>query len=1011
MSEADKTSTILIVEDNPITRKGVRLALQLEGYRLLEADSAVQALACVNAEPIDLVLLDLLLPDVHGADLLQQIRALPNARDIPVIAFSGFLSKFEELRVSQAGFTDFLLKPVEPSRLVALIKIYLAPKAPLSAAPERTYRVLLVDDDPVQLKLMRLQLAQAGLVIATAGGGREALDMMRAHPPELVITDVLMPQMDGFELCLQMRSDPALARIPVVMISANYLEPADHELAARVGAGAFVHREQGASALLRAVFDALRKPVAPATISADVFKEERHTRVVRQLERQTNLHAACAQRTVVQSSILNELGLIFETLTKRQDLETALDEILAYCLDGAGLSKGVLYMTESNGPLVMRAQFGCGHALHAAQSFFGLADIFQRALRTSESVAIPSPELTHERTSAFLKHADVASALIIPVRFGERDFAVLLLLSLHRALLDEDWLSFGRALASQIGQSVALSRTFYRLVESEQRYRSLFTNANDAICITDSQGHISDANPAACRLFGYPIELLRSIRFGNVLAGPDQHKWPEALREYTQSGVLQAEFSYLAPNGKLKILEVRGARSQQGTFLNIVLDISERRNAEQTIEQLAFYDSLTGLPNRALLHRLCVKAAKSGKHEAVLCVALINILNFREINDTLGHRQGDELLKQVGQRLRATIPAGDTVARLSADEFGLLMLDGGRSMSELVLEKVYKSFNSPFLIAGIPLQLQVGIGAAVSPDHGSDPETLMQRADIALNVAKVQRRQIQFYDVRIDHYDPRKLSLISDLRSAVAEGQLLLHYQPKILLHESRIVGVEALARWLHPKRGSISPAEFIPLAEKTGVIDELTRWVVRTALLQVRDWQRDGLDLEMAVNISPRDLHDDDFVRHVKVMLSELAFTPNRLVFEITEGSVMTDPEGARAKLIELFDLGIRFAIDDFGTGYSSLSYLKDLPVSQLKIDKSFVLHMAESGNRAIIRSTIDLAHNLGLTVVAEGVEDGATADQLAEMGCDIAQGYHFGHPLPIAEFEQWRLQHAEFR
>lgn len=1008
MDQTQPRHTLLIVEDNPITRKSVRVTLQLEGYDLIEAETGAQALAYVARQRPDLILLDLLLPDIHGAEVVKKIRALPNGPEIPIIAFSGFLSRLEEARVSAAGFTDFLLKPVEPARLIATVKNYLAPQAaPIKA--ERTHRVLLVDDDPVQLKLIRLQLAQAGFVITGAHNGVEALEAIRAARPEVVITDILMPQMDGFELCFAMRNDSELKHIPLVMVSANYLEPADHQLAGRVGASGFVHREQGANALVRTVLEAISRPVPPATIGAAEFYQERHNRVVLQLERQTDLHAVCAQRTAVQSAILHELGSIFEALTKRLDLESALEEILAYCLDGAGLSKGALYMTESNGPLVLRAQFGCAHALHAAQGFFGLADIFQRTLRTGESLMIPSHDLSSERTMAFLKHADVASALIVPVRFGERDFAALLLMSLHRDLLDDDWLSFGRALAAQIGQSVALSRTFYRLVESEQRYKSLFQYANDAICITDSQGHITDANPAACTMFGYPIDLLRGIRLGNVLAGPDSNKWPHDLREYTQTGVLHAEFNYLAPNGKLKVLEVRGTRAQEGAFLNLVLDISERRSAEQTIERLAYHDPLTGLANRALLQQLLRETlSRVQPAPPTLAVALINISSFREVNDTLGHRQGDELLKQVGQRLRATVQAGDTVARFAADEFGLLLLVRSQPEADALLRTVYDSFLTPFLVASIPLEVQVSIGAAFAPDHGSDADMLMQRADIALNVAKAARRRCLFYDAKIDNYDPRRLGLLSELRAAIADGVLRLDYQPKVMLNGRRVLGVEALARWPHPKRGLIPPTEFIPLAEKTGLIEEVTRYVLRSALKQMRQWQHSGLDLEVALNVSSRDLQADDFIDEIQSSLNEFAFSPNRLVFEITESSIMTDPEGARAKLIELFGLGVRFAIDDFGTGYSSLSYLKDLPVSQLKIDKSFVKHIAESGSRAIIRSTIELAHNLGLSVVAEGVEDAVTAEQLTDMGCDVAQGFYFCQPLPLEEFERWHADNA---
>lgn len=994
-----------MVEDNPITRKSVRLALEVEGYRVSEAASGEAALTSMRRVAADLVLLDLLLPDTHGADLIVELRALPGGSDIPILAFSGFISRMEEARVAAAGFTDFILKPIEPSRLVVLVANYLTPRTDMSPAAAGR-RLLLVDDDPVQLKLSRLQFAHAGFTVQVARDGSDALAQARLDRPDLIVTDVLMPNMDGFELCLAVRYDAVLHAVPLMMISANYLEDADQELGKQVGANAFVYRDQGFPFILKTALEILADPSPSPTIQPEDFDVGRYTQVVRQLERQVKLQAACAQRTVVQSAILHEMGLISETLARRKDLESALDEILAYCLDGAGLSKGALYLTEEDGPLILRAQFGCTDALENARAFFGMPEVFERSLRSGETIILPSSEIPLNRANQLLSQANAKSALLLPVRFGERDFAALLLLSLHRDLLEEDWLAYGRALAAQIGQSIALSRAFYRLSESELRYRSLYETANDGICITDDEGRILDANPAARKLFGYPIELLRGIHLGHILAGPDRERWPVALTEYQRSGTLQGEFTYLTPTGFLKTIEVRGTRARAGAYLNIVLDISERRLAEQTIHHLAYRDTLTDLPNRAALHdRLKLVLRDAHTNRQTLALLILNLNNFREVNDTLGHRNGDEVLKHAGGRLKDILWESDMVARLAADEFAVLLPRLARERDiDVVARKIIEGFKAPFMVADIPIDVQPSFGIALFPEHGVDADILFQHADVALYAAKAHYQPYVIYDIDIDHHDPQQLSLMAELRSAIAAGALLLHYQPKVDLRTHAVTGVEALVRWRHPKRGLLPPFEFIPTAEKTGLIDELTHWVISSALQQAKIWQDKGIILEVAVNISTRNLQDRDFVQRISELLSHAGATPGQLSFEITESAVMLDRMGAKSKLNALRQLSITFAIDDFGTGYSSLSYLRELPVSQLKIDKSFVSHMLEeTGSAAIVRSTIDLAHNLSLSVIAEGVEDQATAEKLFEMGCDFGQGYFFCRPIVAQELESW--------
>lgn len=1005
----DRAALILIVEDNPITRKSVRIALGVEGYRVAEAASGAAALEATRAEMPDLVLLDLLLPDIRGAELVPQLRALPGGSEMPILAFSGFVSKMEEARIASAGFTDFILKPIEPSRLMGLIAGYLAPRSSAIRLVAAGRKLLLADDDPVQLKLLRLQFEHAGFGVSTATDGSDALDRAREDRPDLIVTDVLMPNMDGYELCLAVRYDRDLHATPLIMISAHYLEGADRALGERVGANAFFYREEGFPKLLQTALAVLDQPGPPPSIEPDDFDDERYTQVVQQLERQVNLQLACSQRIAAQSAILHELGMISETLSKRRDLESALDEILAYCLDGAGLSKGVLYLTEADGPLIMRGQFGCTETLEQARSFFGMAEVFQRALRSGETIIIPSADVLATRGAQFLHQSRSRSALIIPLQFGDQDFAVLLLLSAQHDLLDEDWLAFGRALATQIGQSVALSRAFCNLASSEHRYRSLFETANEGICVTDNEGRIIDVNPSASKLFGYPAELLHGIHIGHILAGPDRSRWPASLADYHRSGKLQEEFSYLAPNGAVKTLEVRGTRAQPGANLNIVLDISERRYAEQMIHRLAYRDSLTDLPNRVSLQEKLQTVLNTPGVKPAVALLLLNLNNFRQINDALGHRNGDELLKQVAIRLKDILWESEMVARLAADEFGAILpqLASQRDIDFLV-RKIVDAFKPPFVVAEIPLDIQPSMGIASCPEHGSDADTLFQHADLALNTAKTRHHPYAIYNAADDRFSPQQLSLMAELRTAIAQEALVLHYQPKVALSSGEVLGVEALVRWRHPQRGLLPPAEFILPAEKTGLIDELSRWVTKAALGQSKLWAEAGLPLEMAINISARNLQDSEFVEHTIDMLAQTACLPQQLVFEITESAIMLDPDGAKHKLNLLRELGIRFAIDDFGTGYSSLSYLKDLPVSQLKIDKTFVSHISEAGSAAIVRSTIELAHNFALSVVAEGVEDEATAAQLREMGCDVGQGYYFCRPIPSEELEIWLRTHS---
>jgi diguanylate cyclase (GGDEF)-like protein len=424
-----------------------------------------------------------------------------------------------------------------------------------------------------------------------------------------------------------------------------------------------------------------------------------------------------------------------------------------------------------------------------------------------------------------------------------------------------------------------------------------------------------------------------------------------------------------------------------------------RRQMEQ-IEHQAFHDALTGLPNRALFHDRVEQALRTARREGhAVAVMVMDLDRFKEINDTLGHQCGDRLLVEVGRNLALPLRAADTVARLGGDEFGVLAPAVTDAAGALALATRLRSeLSRPHEVAGMEVDVDASIGIALYPQHGEDVDTLVRHADIAMYVSK-ESHVPTLYAPDDDHYSSQRLALIAQLRRAIAQREITVYYQPQADLRTGTVRSVEALVRWEHPEHGLLAPDVFIPLAEHTGLIRALTSHVLDTALAQSARWRERGLDLGVAVNITGRDLLDLRFPDEVEELLRRHDVEPARLELEITEDTVLTDPARARGVLVRLSELGVRLAIDDFGSGNSSLGYLKRLPVNVLKIDKSFVINMLESDDDAVIvRSTIDLGHNLGLEVVAEGVETDEVRGRLQGLGCDVAQGYWLSRPVPPA-------------
>ena len=434
---------------------------------------------------------------------------------------------------------------------------------------------------------------------------------------------------------------------------------------------------------------------------------------------------------------------------------------------------------------------------------------------------------------------------------------------------------------------------------------------------------------------------------------------------------------------------------------------TERQAAEN--QHQALHDSLTGLPNRTLLRDRTGQAIRQADRELVpAALLLIDLDRFKEINDTLGHHYGDQLLIQVGERLQAGLREVDTVARLGGDEFAVLLPKIATAEGAIVVaKKLQAALEEPFTIDDLTLDVEASIGLALYPDHGNDPDELLQRADIAMYAAKDTHAELVLFDTKLNQHSPRRLTLLGQLRRAIENQELVLHYQPIIDTQTSKVLGVEALVRWQHPEHGLLPPGEFIPLAERTGLITPLTHYVLKAALQQCRHWCQAGHELAVAVNVSARRLLDLSFPDEVAGLLATWEVPARLLVVEITESTIMSDPAHALEVLGRLDKMGVQVAIDDFGTGYSSMAHLKSLPVHELKVDRSFVMHMTSSASDAVIvRTTIDLGRNLGLRVVAEGVEDAVTWQELDALGCDAIQGYYVSRPIPAEDLSSWLEQ-----
>jgi diguanylate cyclase (GGDEF)-like protein/PAS domain S-box-containing protein len=720
------------------------------------------------------------------------------------------------------------------------------------------------------------------------------------------------------------------------------------------------------------------------------------------------------RRRQPELGLLNRLAL---AIADAPDLDAALGVVLSEVGQATGWDCGQAWVPTPDG-----TGLACRPVWYGDRKAFGRFRAVSEGTVFAKGVGLPGRAWANRRP-AWLRDlaADtnfprwrVAQAvglrtgMAIPVLAAREVAAVIEFFVVQERDEDEELVAFISAIGALLGSALTRRRAEEALRESEERFRSVVQSAIDAVVLADQAGTIVGWNAAAEKMFGYTQP--------EVVGRPLTLLMPERFHEAHQAGL-----GRLARGGPPKVLgtvlELFGRR-QDGTefplelslstwttageacFSGILRDITERKRAEEALAHDAFHDSLTGLPNRRLfLDRLGAVLSRLARRPSEVAVLFIDIDNFRVVNDSLGHVAGDRVLVQLAERLRAVTRVADTLARFGGDEFVLLCEDlGERGQAALIAERIRALTKDPFLVdnQAVHLSVSVGIRFAEAPDRR--PEELLRDADAAMFQAKERgRSRHEIFDDAMRAAAVVRFETGVALRAALERSELRLWYQPQVSLADPGIVGAEALLRWQHPDRGLLSPAEFIPVAEQTGLIVPIGNWVLGEACRQLARWRRRRAPgLTVSVNVSAVQLAQQDLPRTVADVLAREALDPSALWLEITESVLMDDPESVVGVLTALKDLGIRLAIDDFGTGYSSLSYLRHFPVDALKIDRSFVRGLGhDDDDDATVRLIIHLARNLGLVVVAEGVETDEQLEELISLECDRAQGFYFARPV----------------
>ncbi|SEN99626.1 PAS domain S-box-containing protein/diguanylate cyclase (GGDEF) domain-containing protein [Duganella sp. CF517] len=1064
------SARILIIEDNATNMELMVYLLRAFGYTPLSAVDGEAGVAAALRELPDLIICDVHLPKLDGYGVVAALKGDATVRHIPTLAVTALAMVGDRERLLAAGFDGYIGKPIEPDTFVAQIESFL--DGEMSTPPKNDIAtILIVDDHVLNREFLMTLLGYGGHRLLEASNGAEGLKMVLAERPDLVISDILMPNMDGYEFVTRMHGNPETANVPVIFYTATYREREAMAVAQSCGVRWVLPKPSDPDVILRTVHEALGLAMvgdgdadggrdlpafAPEPPQEGRFLniDDKVAEYLGELESSSQLITQFAnESTEAADGAPEHLSLM------TQRLSSSLSSLQAVSLRLTALIELGIELGTERDPRAL-VEIGCRVAQNICVSKYACigvleADATELTYYASCGAGVPIRQIAQSPRAGVLRglleqrmpcrindldgnpaniglpagHPPVHSFLGVPIASRERTHGWLYLVDKLGA---DGFSEVDERVAATVAAQISVAyenlllydeikrhhaqltldmNARIRLDEDLRRFRLAMDATADAIFLVDRAGMcFVDVNATACRMLGYEREDFLKIGPG-VAAEGDLRKLEELYEKLLsgdQSGAM-TELLLQCRDGKPLAVEVQRRTLRSGPswiLVAVARDITERKEAEQRLLKLAHFDTLTGLPNRSQFYdSLTHSLRQAAEHQWSLAVLFLDVDRFKNVNDTLGHTIGDELLRQFSSRLVDCLRVRDTIGRFGGDEFAaILMLPEGAQNAIAVVDKIRDSMRRPFDLKGHEVTVTASIGIAVFPDDGTDPDVLIQYADTAMYRAKEAGRDaFRFFTAEMNAQSLARLDLENALRRAIDNQEFVLHFQPKVHIGNGRISGAEVLIRWKRPGHGMVSPALFIPILEETGLIVRVGSWVIHEACRKIAEWRRThGWAVHLSVNVSGIQFFVGGLEEEVLKAIKEHDIAPELLELELTESSLMSNAEETITVLQNLKALGIQISIDDFGTGYSSLAYLKRFPIDKLKIDIAFVREVTSNpDDAAIVLAIINMAHSLKLEVIAEGVEKDAQLSYLRRHGCDEMQGYFFSRPLPQEEFE----------